>query len=508
MKITWKIWLLIIVLILSVLAIQPSFFAKGALIKSTGGLDSFSAGEASSGSAPKTGEIIKEINGQQINNKEDYARVMGEIFVGNGSVRLDVKTAKNDYTLYLNQTPDWAVEDIPKTKIRTGLDLSGGARALVQPEIKITESQLQDLVDVSRNRFNVYGLSDVNIKGVSDLEGNRFMLIEIAGATPKDLEELIGKQGNFEAKVGNVSVFHGGKGDIADVCRNNAKCAGIESCDSSPDGGYYCNFMFTIYLTEEAAKRHAEVTRNLSLDQTGKYLSDKLYLYVDNKEVDTLSISSDLRGQEATQISIQGSGTGTTQQEAYLSAQESMKKLQTVLLTGSLPYKLNIVKLDTISPTLGQQFSKFILIAGAAAMLVVSLVVFIRYRRIKASLAILFTSFSELIIILGVASLIKWNLDLPSIAGILATIGTGVDSQIVILDEAESTETASLIERMKRALFIILATYATAVASLLPLYWAGAGLLKGFAITTLIGITAGVFISRPAFADIIKMIEE
>jgi len=47
----------------------------------------------------------------------------------------------------------------------------------------------------------------------------------------------------------------------------------------------------------------------------------------------------------------------------------------------------------------------------------------------------------------------------------------------------------------------------TNVSSLIPLYWAGAGLFKGFMITTIIGVTAGVFISRPAFADIIKKIE-
>jgi preprotein translocase subunit SecD len=185
-----------------------------------------------------------------------------------------------------------------------------------------------------------------------------------------------------------------------------------------------------------------------------------------------------------------------------------MNKLQTVLITGSLPYKLNIVKMDTISPNLGNQFSYLILLAGAAAMLAVGLIIFLRYRKWKASLALIFTSFSEILIILGIAALIRWNLDLPSIAGILATIGTGVDQQIVILDEARSKTTASVLERMKRALFIIVSAYFTALVSLLPLYWAVAGLFKGFAITTLIGITVGVLITRPAFSDMIKKIEE
>ena len=206
---------------------------------------------------------------------------------------------------------------------------------------------------------------------------------------------------------------------------------------------------------------------------------------------------------------------GNTREEAYNNAKENMKKLQTVLITGGLPFKLTIVKTDSISPVLGNSFVKTILIAGFFAILAVSIVIFARYRKIKVSLSLLIVSFSELIIILGVASLIKWNLDLPSIAGIIATIGTGVDSQIVILDESR-VRSESLKDRIKRALFIIFTSFATAFVSLVPLTGflgfmgigaAGAGLLKGFAVTTLIGITAGVFITRPAFADIIKQIE-
>ena len=145
--------------------------------------------------------------------------------------------------------------------------------------------------------------------------------------------------------------------------------------------------------------------------------------------------------------------------------------------------------------------------AGSAAIVLVSLIVFVRYRKFKATLTLLLTSFSELIIILGVAALIKWNLDLPSIAGILATIGTGVDQQIIILDEARE-KTLSMIQRIKRAFAIILGAYFTSFVAMLPLYWAAAGFFKGFALTTLIGITAGVLITRPAFTDIVKSIEE
>jgi preprotein translocase subunit SecD len=346
------------------------------------------------------------------------------------------------------------------------------------------------------------------------MSGNKFMVIEIAGSSPKDMESLISQQGKFEGRIGNRTVFTGGK-DISNVERSG-QYAGIQGCSASGTN-QVCSFRFPISLTEEAAKRHAEITGNLSISpENPQYLSQKLDLYLDDNLMESLFISKDLRGQIATQISIQGSGSGVNQQEAIKNAEEDMNKLQTILITGSLPYKLDIAKLDTISPILGKSFIKEILLAGLLAILAVSLIIFIRYRKIKISLALLTVSFSELIIILGFAALIKWNIDLPSLAGIIATIGTGVDSQIVILDESRF-KFASLKERIKKALFIIFTSFATAFVSLVPLTGAlegmgigaaGAGLLKGFAITTLIGITAGVFITRPAFADMIKQITE
>jgi preprotein translocase subunit SecD len=303
-------------------------------------------------------------------------------------------------------------------------------------------------------------------------------------------------------------VFVGGEDDIKSVCRNDATCAGIDRC-FRVEGGELCRFRFVIYLSEQAAKTHAEITSKLGLNVTdsGRYLDKKLDLYLDDKLVDSLFISEDLKGKETTQIQIQGSGPGATRAEAATEAQKQMNKLQTVLITGSLPFKLEIIKLDTISPLLGERFLFTVLIAGLSAIIGVGIIILIRYKSLKLSMALLLTLVSEIIIILGFASMINWNLDLASIAGILAVIGTGVDQQIVILDESRLGKTYSMKERLKRALFVIISAYFTSLVSLLPLYWAGAGLLKGFAVTTIIGITSAVLITRPAFADIVKKIE-
>ncbi len=506
MKLGWKIWLLIIVLtfsIISIFGLPPKFLEKGVVITSIDQNSTlFEQGL-------RKGQIITEIDGVNIENLDDFTNTLKGKYSGNKSVSLSIKTKDSEYFLLSNEPPVITVSELSKTNIKTGLDLSGGSRALIKAKDKeLSSKEANDLIAITSNRFNVYGLSDIKIRPVSDLSGNYFMLVEIAGATPKDLETLISNQGKFEARIGNDTAFIGGKKDITFVCRNDATCAGIESCQRSGNTEF-CNFRFSISLSEDAAQRHADITGNLSLNSNNtEYLSEKLDLYLDDKLVDSLFIGKDLNGRVTTQIQISGSGVGETREDAVNSAQEEMNQLQTILITGSLPYKLEIVKLDTISPVLGKEFIKIILFAGIAAIFAVAIIIFIRYRKLKSSLALLITVFSEVIIILGVASFIKWDLDLLSIAGILATIGTGIDQQIIVLDEAKQSKFLSIKERIKRAFSIIVGTYFTAVVSLIPLYWAGAGLLKGFVVTTIIGITAGVLITRPAFTEMIKKIEE
>ena len=506
-KLTWRIWVWIILLLLSLLAIfyNPNYsFQKGVLVTSVE--QNSSAFEQ----GLRAGQLINAIDGKIITSTQDFSKIVQEKFISGQTVKTTITTKNSEYVIYSNKL-DLTVSSIPKTNLKLGLDLSGGARALVQAEDhKLTSSEINDLVNVVSNRFNVYGLSDMVIKPVNDLSGNNFMLVEIAGATPADLENLISQQGKFEAKIGNDIVFNGGEKDISSVS-HSGQDSGIFSCNPDSSGKYYCEFRFGVYLSQAAAERQANITKNLDVNSTaqGNYLSKTLDLYIDGKFLSSLQISEGLKGRAETQIQITGTGSGTTLDEAQKNANEEMKKLQTVLITGSLPFKLQIVKLDTISPTLGSSFTKYILLAGFISILLVSIIVFIRYR-IKSAISPLVVCISEIIITLGVAAVINWNLDLASIAGILAAIGTGVDDQIVILDESKNREESSLgiKQRIKRAFVIIMGAYFTVVASLIPLFWAGAGLLTGFALTTIIGITIGVLITRPAFADIVRLVEK
>jgi preprotein translocase subunit SecD len=509
MKITLRLWILIFALVMAFLLIFVSFnpfgilaFEKGVLIKSVG----FNSSEMNSGIS--SGMIITEINGIKITNMEDYQKVNENLnFSAENKI---IVTANNQNFIFLTSKPlTLTVAKIPNTNIKTGLDLSGGARALVRASnLSLADEQVSDLIMMTTERFNVYGLKDMMIRPVKDLSGENFMLIEIAGATPTDMENLVSSQGKFEARIGNQTLFVGGV-DIANV-EMAGQQSGIEGCYGNGNNGQYCRFRFGISITEEAAIRHADITSKLSLStEDPEYLSQKLDLYLDGVLIDSLFISKNLKGQVQTEISIQGSGSGPDTQTALKEAEKNMKKLQTILKTGSLPYKLEIVKLDTISPTLGKTFLKNLMLLGLTAFILISVILFIKYRKVKVTLSVILTMFSEAFITLGISALLAktsfgWTLDSAAIAGIIAGMGTGVNDQIIILDESSSGNNSAMKSKIKNAFFIILAAFFTIIAAMLPLLWAGAGMLRGFAISTIVSVLVGILITRPAFADIIK----
>jgi preprotein translocase subunit SecD len=407
------------------------------------------------------------------------------------------------------------IYDAPNTNLKKGLDLQGGTRVMLQPAETVSSADLELVMDNLKQRLNVYGLSDIAVRKVTDLQKNQFILIEVAGANEEEVRDLIGRQGKFEAKIGNDTVFKGGE-DIKNVCRTPDCSSPVDPrrpCGMAADNSWACRFYFSITLSQAAADRQADLTRNLTVvaDGESQYLSQDLLLYLDDELVDTLRIGSDLRGKSTTDILISGPGIGPSQQDAMIDSATNMKKLQTILITGSLPVKLDVVKIDTISPALGAEFISNVLLMGLVAMVVVAAIMVIRYRDIIIAIPIIITMLSEVALLLGMAALIGWNIDLAAIAGILVAIGTGVDDQIVIVDETKQGYASEIVnwkEKLKRAFYIIMGAYFTTIVAMGPLYYAGAGLVRGFAITTFLGVTFGVFVTRPAFAALVEILEK
>lgn len=526
----WRVLVLLSFIFLSIIMIQPSF-QKGVAIRSIEKNSPASLAGMHSPMGrdkPMFREIITKINGIAINNLDDYAIATSNLQDGDivnietltrytyeGSARrLHILRQEISYNLYYNETTGLGIEiyEAPRSNLKKGLDLQGGTRVLLQPAEPVNSDDMSLIIQNLYQRMNVYGLSDIVITQATDLTGSQYILIEIAGVTKEEIQQLIASQGKFEAKIANQTIFSGGE-DITYVCRS-AECSFVvdprRPCSASATAAYVCSFSFSITLSQKAAEQQAAVTANIPIAPEGDYLMQDLDLYLDNELVDTLKIGSDLKGRAVIDIAISGPGYGATYQEAVQDSAKNMKKLQTILITGSLPVKLEVVKVDTISPALGKEFVKNIIVVMLYAILGVGIVLGIRYRKICIFNLIMLTMLSEIIIILGIAAFIGWNLDIAAVAGILVAVGTGVDDQIVITDEVYGRklkrEYLSWKDRLKRAFFIILAAYFTTVVAMIPLFWAGAGALKGFALTTILGVTIGVFITRPAYAVAVEML--
>ena len=312
--------------------------------------------------------------------------------------------------------------------------------------------------------------------------------------------------------------------------------------------GNMYRFSFAVQISKQGAQRFAKITQGqeIFVSPSGEsYLVTPLVIFLDEKEVSSLNIASSLAGQEVLTPSI--TGTRETKEDAV----KEMNRLKSIIQSGKLPAKPEIVKMDTISPFLGKEFISSTVYVILSACVVVSLIVFIRYRNLKIVFPMLAASLSEIALILGIAAsqifgafvlitaivliiikgevnnvlrwitillmfvmgfavvLAKWTLDVPAFAGLIAIIGTSVGQMIIITDQVVfGSENKPFAKRYENALNMIWNSAATVVAAMFPLIFLGVGMLKGFAITIVIGVTVGIMITRPAYAAILEKIKK
>jgi len=139
----------------------------------------------------------------------------------------------------------------------------------------------------------------------------------------------------------------------------------------------------------------------------------------------------------------------------------------------------------------------------------VGVVVYYRYREPSIVIPMLAINLSEIIILLGIARFIQ-QLDLASIAGLIAVIGTGIDQLVIITDEVlhegRVPSPNLYMKRYGRAFGIIAIAAATVIIAMLPLALMDLSTLRGFAIITILGTMIGILVTRPAYGKVIMEI--
>ena len=232
---------------------------------------------------------------------------------------------------------------------------------------------------------------------------------------------------------------------------------------------------------------------------------DRFYKYTDtNKNTGQMAIVLQNQVKEVATINgaIRDTGEitgGFTQQQA--------QDLSMMLRTGSLPASISYLETRTVGPSLGAASIRQGVLAAVAGMLAVMVFMLVYYRGagINADLALVL----NLVILLGFMGFSHATLTLPGIAGVILTIGMGVDSNVLIFERIREelrfgkNSAAAIQDGFAHAWITIIDTHITTIVSAGILFIFGTGPVKGFAVTLVFGLLANlftaVFVSRTIF---------
>src|SRR5215472_9924731 len=193
-------------------------------------------------------------------------------------------------------------------------------------------------------------------------------------------------------------------------------------------------------------------------------------------------------------------------------SQQQANDLSLMLRTGSLPASISYLDTNTVGPSLGKQSIHQGIVSAIAGMAAVLIFMLIYYKGagINADLALLL----NLVILLGFMGFSHATLTLPGIAGVILTIGMGVDSNVLIFERireelrAGKAPAAGVEQGFAHAWLTIVDTHVTTIVSAVILFLFGTGPVRGFAVTLTFGLLANlftaVFVSRVIFDAILN----
>jgi preprotein translocase subunit SecD len=178
-------------------------------------------------------------------------------------------------------------------------------------------------------------------------------------------------------------------------------------------------------------------------------------------------------------------------------SQESAHDLALVLRAGALPASIKYLEERTVGPSLGADSIRHGMQASILSLFVVMIFMLVYYRLSggNAVLALIL----NLVILLAVLAVFGAVLTLPGIAGVILTIGMGVDSNVLVFERIREElrngkSPASAVEAgFGKAFLTIIDTHVTTVVSAFFLFLFGTGPIRGFAISLTIGLIANVF---------------
>ncbi len=176
---------------------------------------------------------------------------------------------------------------------------------------------------------------------------------------------------------------------------------------------------------------------------------------------------------------------------------DAARDLAIVLRAGALPAPVKIIEERSVGPTLGRDSINEGIRAIIVGMILIALFMIVYYS--LSGVIAVFALALNVVFVLAILSLFRATLTLPGIAGLVLTIGTAIDANVLIFERIREeirrgkTVRAAIDYGYSKAFNTILDANATSFLMALVLYWFGTGPIKGFAVTLSIGIVVSFF---------------
>ncbi len=438
-------------------------------------------------------DLISGRSGMVAQLRDDVRRTLSEEKIG---IEGGIRTLPLGVQIRLLQQADQA-RILPKLRALVqpiGGALSGGGPNMVvtvTPENAIqivytpegvnerVRRTVDKAIEVVRRRIDSDGTKEPSIQR----QGNDRILVQVPGlGDPQKLMDLLGTTAKLEFRFlarptdADVDMLPYKEGNGAPTAvERQVIVSGDDLTDASigfsqNTGEPEVNFK----LNARGAQRFGQAT--------SQNVGRQLAIVLDNQVISAPRINSAITG---------GSGVITGQ---YTS--ESANTFAIQLRSGALPAKLSIAESRTVGPGLGKDSIE----AGKLAVIVATIFVVV-FMFATYGVFGLFANIALIVhvgLILGMMSVLQATMTLPGIAGIVLTIGTAVDSNVLIYERIreEFHEGRSLVSSIEagfqRAFATIIDANSTMAIAALILFGLGSGPVRGFAVVFLLGILTTV----------------
>ena len=345
---------------------------------------------------------------------------------------------------------------------------------------EIKSSVLNQSLEIVRRRIDETGTKEPTIIR----RGSERILIELPGLDdPNRIKKLLGKTANLSFRLvsesedafGSELLFFEDKEDQLNISKRII-VSGDNLINAQPSIDNQTNQTVVNFSFDRVgAKKFGRATTD--------YVGKKIAIILDNKIISAPVINEAILG-------------GNGQITGNFTFQEATD-LALLLRSGSLPAPLTIIEERTVGPDLGEDSIKAGAISLAIGFFLVIIYMIYKYRKlgIIADLALII----NLVLLIGILTILEATLTLPGIAGIILTVGMAVDANVLIFErikeemKIEKSTIHAFDMGYQKAQSAVLDANITTLISAVILFFMGSGPVKGFAVTLGIGILTTLF---------------